>query len=175
METLAEEIINSVNILKDVDSVIRQRYMQRVQEGFLTRDENPATHFCVYFLPFHPATKQVFLVHHKKANKWISPGGHIDKEESLQEALNREIGEELGVKNFFSKPPQPFLLTITHINEKIACKEHLDIWFLLKTDGLNFKVDPQEFYKTGWFDLTEAKQIIGDNANFKAILSLSKQ
>jgi len=174
MSMLTEEIINIINTLKDEDVAVRQRYMKRVQEGLLTRDENSATHFCVYFLPFNPATKQVFLVHHKKANKWISPGGHIDKGESLIIALNREISEELGVKDFFSETPTPFLLTITHINEKISCKEHLDIWFILKTDGSNFKVDPQEFYNTGWFSLTEAKQIIVDNANSKAILSLSE-
>ena len=169
MNTLAEEIINSVNILKDEDAEVSQRYIQRVKEGLLTREENHSSHFCIYFLPFNPATKQVFLVHHKKANKWISPGGHIDKGEHLLGALNREIAEELGVKDFFSEQPTPFLLTITHINEKVACKEHLDIWFLLKTDGSNFKVDPQEFYNTGWFSLTEAKLIIVDEPNLKAI------
>ncbi len=170
MDTLQGEIINCVNILKDNSSEVGQRYLKRTQEGSLTRDENPVTHFCVYFLPFNPANKQVFLVHHKKANKWISPGGHIDKGEHLIETLNREISEELGVKNFFSVIPHPFLITITPIKSTaVPCREHFDIWFLLKTDGSNFQVDPQEFYSTKWVTLTEAEQIITDKANLKAI------
>lgn len=175
MGTLAEEIINCVSILKDNDGKVEQRFMERVKEGLLTRDENSVTHFCIYFLPFNPRTKQVFLVHHKKANKWISPGGHIDKGEYLLGALNREISEELGVKNFFTKLPDPFLITITPIQSATQlCKEHLDIWFFLKTDGLSFEVDPQEFYNTKWLTLTEAEQIIVDEPNLKAIQSLKK-
>ena len=173
MDTLTAEIINCATILKDEDSGVRQRFIRRTEEGLLTRDENPVTHFCIYFLPFNPDTKEVFLVHHKKANKWISPGGHIDKGEHLLGAINREIAEELGVKNFFSRLPDPFLITITPIQSTVQpCREHLDIWFLLKTDGSNFKVDQQEFYNTKWFTLTEAGQIIVDEPNLKAIQNI---
>ncbi|HVO28865.1 MAG TPA: hypothetical protein VMT81_02700, partial [Candidatus Paceibacterota bacterium] len=64
-------------------SEVATRYVARAGEGNLTRDEDPATHFCVYFLPYNPATKQIFMVHHKKAGIWLAPGGHIDRGESL--------------------------------------------------------------------------------------------
>lgn len=43
-------------------------FQKRLNQGKLTRDENPETHFCVYFLPYNPQNKKVFLVHHKKSN-----------------------------------------------------------------------------------------------------------
>ncbi len=145
-------------------------YKQRVVEGLPTRDENPQTHFCAYFLPYDPKQKKVFIVLHKKAGLWISPGGHIDRGETLFEALNREIHEELGVKDFFKEEPAPFLLTTTPIENKIQpCKKHYDVWYLVPTDGSNFNVDPQEFLDTKWATLEEAKGLMKDPANIKAI------
>lgn len=148
----------------------RADYLRRLKEGLLTRDENPSSHFCAYFLPYDNRNKKVFLVHHKKAKSWISPGGHIDRGEVLVDTLNREISEELGLKNFFQQTPKPFLLTITPIDhEIIPCKMHFDIWFPMPTNGDNFEVDKQEFYDTRWFTLPEAKKIVTDPANKKAL------
>jgi len=87
----------------------------------------------------------------------------------LLTALNREINEELGVKHFFNLLPQAFLLTICLISDAKQCKEHFDIWFLLETNGLDFKVNPTEFYDTGWFTIAEAKNIIVDLYNLQAM------
>jgi len=146
------------------------RFAERLEEGLLTRDENPQSHFCAYFLPYNRDNQKFFLGHHKKANMWIAPGGHIDKGETLLDTVNRELEEELGVRAFFQEAPKPFLLTITPIENKIQiCKAHFDIWFLVPTDGANFLVDPREFHETKWVGEQEAKQLAGDAANQKAI------
>jgi len=113
---------------------IYDAYVERLGNGLPTRDENARSHFCAYFLPFNMESRRVFVVHHKKSGLWLSPGGHIDSGETLLQAVNREIGEELGVKNFFKGEARPFLLTITRIeNVMLSCKEHYDVWFLLLT------------------------------------------
>src|SRR5680860_642662 len=38
---------------------------------------------------------KVLLVHHKKFNKWTPPGGHIEENETPDQALMREWKEEL--------------------------------------------------------------------------------
>ena len=146
------------------------RYQKRVEEGTYTRDENPASHFCVYFLPYNPKTKEVFITLHKKSGLWISPGGHIDRGETLFQTLNREIQEELGMANYFAQPQQPFLLTITPIENPVQpCKFHFDIWFLLQTDGKDFQVDPKEFHTTQWVSFAEARRLVTDPPNLKAL------
>jgi len=150
-------------------------YLQKMKDGLPTRDENPQSHFCVYFLPFNSENKKIFMIHHKKSGLWLSPGGHVDKGETLLEALNREINEELGVKDFFKEEQSPFLLTITPIENKIQpCKTHYDIWYLLHTDGSNFNINPTEFYGVRWLTINEAREIVVDKASVKALEIVEK-
>lgn len=41
---------------------------------------------------------EVLLVDHRKLDKWVQPGGHIDSRETPDEAARREVYEETGVK-----------------------------------------------------------------------------
>lgn len=150
-------------------------FKERIKGGAFSRDEDPQSHFCVYFLPYNFQNKKVFIAHHKKSGLWLSPGGHVDKEEVLSEALNREIGEELGIKNFFKEKPSPFLLTVTLISNQVAlCKTHYDVWYLVPTDGSNFNIDPAEFYDTKWLTIEEARKKVIDKANIKALEIIEK-
>lgn len=170
LDQLQRDILNAVVLLNPQGGRYADRYVKRAKEGRLTRDENPQSHTCVYFLPYNSKTKQVFMIHHKKSGLWLSPGGHVDKGEDLLQALNREIEEELGIVTFFKKVVTPFLLTITPIENMVQpCKEHFDIWFLMKTDGSDFNVDPKEFHSAKWSTIPEAKVIVTDPANLNAL------
>ena len=149
---------------------VRVGFLKRLEERRLTRDENPQSHFCIYFLPFDQQAKKVFIVHHKKSGLWLAPGGHVDQDEGLLETLNREINEELGVENFFQQLPSPFLLTITPIeNKNRSCKIHYDIWYTMNTDGSDFTIDTREFYNTKWLTISEAEKIVTEKRNRKAL------
>lgn len=170
---LAQEIINLTSRIPGQNPEIAKRFTNWAHEGQLTRDENDKSHFCSYFLPYNPETRQVFIVHHKKSGLWLAPGGHIDMGEDLLAGLNREVAEELGVNEAFSSLPDPFLFTVTPIdNLPQTCREHLDFWFLLQTDGNNFNVDPQEFHTTKWVDFIGAKHLVTDPANLEALEKL---
>ena len=101
-------------ILQEIDTIadIKQKYVERLAEGALVRDENPITHFCSYFLPYRLKDKKIFLEAHKKSGLWLSPGGHIDPGETPGEAAEREMEEELGIQQHIDKAK---LLTITYI------------------------------------------------------------
>lgn len=75
--------------------------------------------------------EQVLLVKHKKSGLWLPVGGHIEQEESILEALNREIQEEIGFENVlfvFPKSiykdneerqimPLPFYVQVKRLND----------------------------------------------------------
>lgn len=162
--------IKAITDLSICSSDVCSYWLKRLEEGMLTRDEQPASHFCCYFLPYNPATKEVFIIHHKKSDLWLAPGGHIDKGESLIQALNREIEEELGVKNMIKKEMKPFLLTVSPISNPVhPCKEHLDIWYRFLADGSEFNVDPREFHETRWLSVDEARKLVTDPPNLQAL------
>ncbi len=169
MDNLASTILRFLESAPASENV-RSRIKKRIVQGDLTKEENSESHFCCYFLPLDRHAQKIFIVHHKKAQTWISPGGHIEKDERLIDTLNREISEELGVPSFFITPPLPFFFSITDIkNDPRKCKEHLDIWFLMETDGKDFNVDPSEFWDTKWITFEEAESTITEQTNREAI------
>lgn len=169
MPTLELEIKNLINS-SSIEPEIRDIFLIRIKDGSLTRDENTSSHLCVYFLPYDPSSKKVFLVHHKKAKLWLSPGGHIDKGESSLETLRREVKEELGFDYQISIQTQPFLLTTVSINNPVVpCKTHFDIWYGIRTDGSNFQIDPREFNETRWLTIAEARKLVIDPPNLQAL------
>ena len=91
------------------------------------------------------------------------------------QTLNREIHEELGVKDRITGNIQPFLLTITPMNDpKRSCKEHLDIWYRFESDGNEFNVGTEEFNETRWLTIGEARKLVTDVPNLKALDKIEK-
>lgn len=165
------DIIDPTTYGQDICHIFRSR----LEQGSLTRDENPESHFCVYFLPYDQAQRRVLLGAHKKSGLWLSPGGHIDRNESLLQAVNRENYEELGLKDVFPVLPKPFFLSVANINgANVACQNHFDTWFLLKTDGTSLQIDPAEFSETRWVTFEESLSLLNDPPSIEALRVILK-
>lgn len=169
-------LANRVNeiISKYIKSPVISEYISKVKEGRLTRDENEQSHFCVFFAAYDPVAKKVFIGHHKKSGFWLFSGGHIDKGETPEETLEREIGEEWGIKVDLQSVGEPKLLTITSINQPgNKCKRHYDIWYFVPVSEANFNPDKAlldtEFYVMGWKDIKEARALTTDPSTLKGI------
>lgn len=147
---------------------VKKEFTRRAEEGVLTRDENPITHFCVYFAAYDPEYRQVFIGHHRKSGLWLFNGGHIDEGELPLEALEREVKEEWGEKIRLDGNYKPSLLTITEISNpaKQKCRLHYDIWYFVPLRKRSFTPDEgllaKEFHQTGWKTIEEAKGLIKD-------------
>jgi 8-oxo-dGTP pyrophosphatase MutT (NUDIX family) len=158
------------------DQPIAQEFLRRAAEGSLTRDENSHTHFCVYFAAYCNA--EVFIGHHKKSGLWLFNGGHIDRGELPGEALEREIGEEWGLKISVAEIGSPQLLTITEIDNptRQTCTRHYDIWYFiaLARDSAIFDAEKlaEEFYEARWMTLQQANTFVTDPATKKALAYL---
>lgn len=98
-----------------------------------------------------PSTRSVLLIHHKKLDRWLQPGGHADGDASMARVAAGEVAEETGVTELDLVWP-PIDLDIHSIPERGSEPEHehLDVRFLfvaeseLELDG-NHEVNSVEW------------------------------
>lgn len=176
--SLAEEIQKVVEEKFGGDPLSR-KFLDRVKQGKLTRDENPKTHFGVYFAGFDPKAKEVFVGLHKKSDLWLFNGGHVNRGETLPETLTREMEEEWRFVHPAAKTLKPSLLTITEItNDRQICRRHYDIWYFVPVDKTNFSPDEsrltKEFHQIKWLDFGRARKLITDSNTLGAVDSIHK-
>lgn len=125
-----------------------------LSDAEIFRVEKPATppiHLVSYFLVIDSKTNQFLLVDHKKACRWLPPGGHVEVNEHPQETVKREIMEELGIEAQFLFE-DPLFLTVTGTFGAIP---HTDVslWYVLKSPIMcDLKYDAEEFHEIQWFN-----------------------
>jgi 8-oxo-dGTP pyrophosphatase MutT (NUDIX family) len=62
----------------------------------LSRDHLPG-HLTASAWVICPQTDAVLLTHHRKLNKWLQLGGHVDGDADIERAARREVAEEAGL------------------------------------------------------------------------------
>ncbi|HUQ85268.1 MAG TPA: NUDIX hydrolase [Candidatus Limnocylindrales bacterium] len=128
--------------------------------------------------------KKIILVHHKKHNKWLQPGGHIEKFENPVEAVIREVKEETGLDiNFLRNKidvlsnadkflPIPDFLQEQNIPSHGDEPQHfhLDINYVVEVEEQELKQNKSELNDIGWFTKKEALKL-SIHENTRIILS----
>lgn len=153
----------SINFLAERQGDLAVKFHERLECGNLTRDEDPQSHFCVFFAVVDTNEEEVYLGDHIKSGLWLFNGGHIDKGETPQQAFVREAMEELGLEIAGEDVNFPEFLTITDIdNPPQICRKHYDFWFFVRVNKNDFKVDPEvvkkEFNKACWLRIPDARK-----------------
>ncbi len=122
----------------------------------VTRDFVSAT-FCIN-------NDKVLLIHHKKLDMWLPPGGHIDENELPCEAAIREFKEETGLDIELIGEEEKVgkvkrLVHPHHIQLEDIEKghQHIDLVYLakLKDQNQSFIIKKDEVKNIKWFSEEE--------------------
>ncbi|MBU3904949.1 MAG: NUDIX domain-containing protein [Nanoarchaeota archaeon] len=112
---------------------------------------------------------KVLLIHHKKLNMWLPPGGHIDKDETPDDAVIREIKEELNLDiDFMYKSDIPaegdvkkVLVNPFHVNvHNAGDHDHCCFFYLCKPKNIeSLAIVKSEVNDYQWFSSEELNQV----------------
>jgi len=101
--------------------------------------------------------------HQSHAGNWEFPGGKVEDEETIEQALKREFFEELGVQTANWQP----LIEIPWHYEKVSVRLHV-------YQSYDFEGEPhgREGQRVRWFNQAELKELIFPEANQGIITAL---
>ena len=169
-----QSLIRKIEPMDDQELKDKKVILDWLESGEpIHRENNLESHLCAYFPVVNPQKTQMFLVHHRKSGLWLPNGGHVDKGESLEQTVIRELREELGV--FWKKKLRPFFVSRITTVGKTAGHVHNDIWFLIKIDEkAGLKPDRKEFYDWGWFEFDKVA-LKSSEPNIKRAIKKIKQ
>jgi nucleoside triphosphatase len=102
--------------------------------------------------------KQILLCRSPKWSQgrvWSVPGGHVEVGETIEQAVKREVKEEVGLKVKFK---DIFLVQEAIFPPDFHSKKHFIFFECLCEAGLNAipKIDNQEIIQAQWFSLDTA-------------------
>ena len=147
------------------DCLLKMMKLMAEHTDYLHRS-NHFAHFTASALVVSEDEKSVVLLHHKKLNKWLQPGGHADGEEDLTEVALKEVREETGLKDLEVKKDENgeafvFDLDIHEIPARKTDPDHYhyDVRFLIKVTGDHTLVQNHESNELKWLELSEARKL----------------
>lgn len=115
---------------------------------------------------------KTLLLHHKKHNIWVPPGGHVEANETPAETAKREAFEETGIEIEFIKQEnvwfeefsnatsieRPYLMLLENIpaTAKEPAHQHMDFIYVAKLVSIQ---QATEAHNMRWFTLEEVQNL----------------
>lgn len=119
---------------------------------------------------------KALLIHHKKLNKWLQPGGHADGDENLRNVAQRELMEETGLKNTEVYIDTIFDLDIHLIpkNNQVPQHHHFDIRYLFLGDDMDTIRISNESIDVRWWDLDSISNLVNQDRSIMRLVDKSR-
>ncbi|PIB34395.1 hypothetical protein BFP72_02630 [Reichenbachiella sp. 5M10] len=115
----------------------------------------------------HPEEESVVLLHHKKLNRWLQPGGHADGDEDVVRVALKELEEETGLTDVDWLREGIFDLDIHRIPARKAdpAHEHYDVRFAFVARQPDQLLKNEESNELAWIPLTELESYVDGEAS----------
>jgi 8-oxo-dGTP pyrophosphatase MutT (NUDIX family) len=111
---------------------------------------------------------RLLLIHHRKLDKWLPVGGHLEENETPCQALKREIMEEVGIEvEYMQYPeprrgnnkeyPMPFYVNKHHITNSHL---HYCLFYLCRPQSPQLQVRESEIKAYSWLKEDELSSLV---------------
>jgi len=135
------------------------------QNGHCTSTDNLSGHVTASAWVLSPDKSETLLTHHRKLNRWLQLGGHIENDSTIQKAALREAIEESGMNDMSLVSDKIFDIDVHKIptNKKVLEHYHYDIRFLIQAKSTDF-TKSLESNELAWVKLTEVSDLVSDES-----------
>jgi 8-oxo-dGTP pyrophosphatase MutT (NUDIX family) len=132
------------------------------------RRDDPEGHVTASAVVARPSGAEILLVFHRKLERWLQPGGHVeDDDPSVFDAALREAREETGLSEFSAPLGSAILDLDVHAIPAFGAEAahfHYDVRFLLTTGDGGKLADG-----AAWFPLTAVEPADSDGSLTRAV------
>jgi 8-oxo-dGTP pyrophosphatase MutT (NUDIX family) len=155
-----------------VEAAHRQRTLELLARGGdpFARDRFDPGHITASAFVLSPRQDRVLLIHHRRLQRWLQPGGHVEPADAgVLAAALREVREETGLETVEpcgAPTSAPFDVDVHRIPARGAQPPHLhfDVRFLLRspTDRVVARSDAREVRwvtPDEWLDLDHGRAL----------------
>ncbi len=113
----------------------------------------------------NPELSHCLLIHHRKLNRWLQPGGHADGCTDIEKVARKEAIEETGLTGISLFSPSIFDIDIHLIPRRPGIPAHLhyDVRFIYRAEMDKPADHSPEINKASWFTLDNAQRLVPDN------------
>ncbi len=135
-------------------------------------------------------SEKILLIYHRKLQKWLPPGGHIEPNETPPQCAKREALEETGYEidflrqenvwiednwnaNSFERPFMCLLEEIPQYKDQPS-HQHMDFIYVGRLIGGEMKHNPEETEDIRWFSLAEIDTMQPDKDIFVETMRSAK-
>lgn len=115
----------------------------------------------------------VLLMHHRKLDRWLQPGGHADGDADIIRVALRETAEEAGVDpgqlRLVSEMPFDVDIHAVTPTESDPTTQHIDVRFLVEMDDRIPVPGNAESYEVRWVPLHQVPRYNNDRSAYRML------
>ncbi len=106
------------------------------------------------------------LVHHRKLDKWLQPGGHADGDADVRRVALREATEETGLAGLANASPGIYDIDVHTIPARAGepQHEHFDLRFAFFADRASEPIVSDESHAVRWIGFDEIERYAIDDS-----------
>jgi 8-oxo-dGTP pyrophosphatase MutT (NUDIX family) len=120
-----------------------------------SRNQFTPGHVTATGLVLDPALRAVLLIHHRRLDRWLLPGGHVEPDDpSVWEAARREVVEETGAQVAGGTPAPLIGIDVHGIppNSREPLHYHHDLVFSFRAES-HILLRSEEVREARWFEI----------------------